>query len=85
MTHESTKGVEVFYSYAHKDENLRNALMEHLSTLREQGYISEWYDRRRWQRRQREKDISTHELEIIEKCINNLNRTDGHRMLSHQC
>ena len=45
MTHESIKAVEVFYSYAHKDEKLRNALMEHLSTLRQQGYISEWYDR----------------------------------------
>jgi tetratricopeptide (TPR) repeat protein len=45
MTHESTKAVEVFYSYAHKDEKLREALEEHLSTLRRQGYISEWHDR----------------------------------------
>ena len=45
MTRESTKAVEVFYSYAHKDEKLRNALVEHLSTLRRQGYISEWHDR----------------------------------------
>jgi tetratricopeptide (TPR) repeat protein len=45
MTRESMKAVEVFYSYAHKDEKLRTALMEHLSTLRRQGYISEWHDR----------------------------------------
>src|SRR5262249_3844941 len=37
---------EVFYSYAHRDEKLRNELVEHLSTLRRQGYISEWHDRR---------------------------------------
>src|SRR6266446_816660 len=45
MTSESTKAVEVFYSYAHEDEDLCNQLMEHLSTLRRQGFISEWYDR----------------------------------------
>jgi tetratricopeptide (TPR) repeat protein len=45
MTQDSTKAVAVFYSYAHRDEKLRNALVEHLSTLRRQGYISEWYDR----------------------------------------
>ncbi len=39
------KAVEVFYSYAHKDEDLRNQLAEHLSSLRRQGYITEWYDR----------------------------------------
>src|SRR6266550_7685650 len=36
-----TQAVEVFYSYAHKDEDLRNALVEHLSTLRREGYIRE--------------------------------------------
>src|SRR6266566_6004716 len=45
MTHESMKAVKVFYSYAHKDEKLRSALMEHMSTLHRQGYISEWHDR----------------------------------------
>lgn len=45
MTTLPTQAVEVFYSYAHKDEKLRNALEEHLSTLRRQGYISEWHDR----------------------------------------
>ncbi len=39
------KAVELFYSYVHKDEDLRNQLAEHLSSLRRQGYITEWYDR----------------------------------------
>jgi hypothetical protein len=45
MSNIPTQAVEVFYSYAHKDEKLRNALEEHLSTLHRQGYISEWHDR----------------------------------------
>src|SRR5690242_9935490 len=36
---------EVFYSYAHKDEALREELETHLSMLRRQGHISGWYDR----------------------------------------
>jgi hypothetical protein len=39
------KAVEVFYSYTHKDEGLRDQLAEHLSSLRRQGYIKEWHDR----------------------------------------
>src|SRR2546428_12307379 len=35
----------LFYSYAHEDELLRNQLEKHLSLLRRQGLISEWYDR----------------------------------------
>src|SRR6266581_7386186 len=45
MTSVPTKAVEVFYSYAHEDEGLRNKLVEHLSTLRRQGFITEWHDR----------------------------------------
>jgi tetratricopeptide (TPR) repeat protein len=45
MTSVPTQAVEVFYSYAHEDEALRNELVKHLSTLRRQSYISEWYDR----------------------------------------
>jgi len=45
MSSAPTQAVEVFYSYAHKDEKLRNVLEEHLSTLRRQDYISEWHDR----------------------------------------
>ena len=35
---------EVFISYAHKDRKLRDELATHLSTLRKQGTISDWFD-----------------------------------------
>jgi hypothetical protein len=37
--------LEVFYSYAHADENLRNKLEQQLSLLHRQGLITGWYDR----------------------------------------
>jgi hypothetical protein len=36
----------LFYSYSHADENLRDQLETHLSTLKRQGIISSWHDRR---------------------------------------
>src|ERR1035441_1649714 len=36
----------VFFSYSHKDEDLRDQLEGHLSGLRRQGVISTWHDRR---------------------------------------
>jgi len=38
--------VEVFFSYSHKDEGLRNELEKHLSVLRRQGVIDIWTDHR---------------------------------------
>jgi hypothetical protein len=38
--------LEVFYSYSHKDENLRYELEKHLAVLRRQGLIVDWHDRR---------------------------------------
>lgn len=35
----------LFYSYSHVDENLRDQLETHLSTLKRQGIISSWHDR----------------------------------------
>ena len=40
-----TAPLEVFYSYAHKDERLRQRLETHLSTLLQQGLIAPWHDR----------------------------------------
>ena len=40
------RAIEVFYSYTHADEPLRNALDNHLSLLRRQGVIAGWHDRR---------------------------------------
>ena len=41
----SNQSVEVFYSYAHKDEPLRNELEKHLSVLQRNGLVSSWHDR----------------------------------------
>src|SRR5437879_3717422 len=38
-------GVLLFFSYAHEDEKLRDKLATHLSLLKRQGVISDWYDR----------------------------------------
>jgi hypothetical protein len=35
---------DVFISYSHKDRELRNELATHLSNLRSQGLINDWYD-----------------------------------------
>jgi TIR domain len=37
--------VELFYSYAHEDEALRQELQKHLALLKREGRISEWHDR----------------------------------------
>lgn len=37
--------VRVFYSYAHKDEDLKERLDEHLTILKREGLISAWHDR----------------------------------------
>jgi len=41
----SPASIEVFYSYAHEDEELVKQLRKHLSILKRQGVIREWYDR----------------------------------------
>lgn len=41
----NTRPISIFYSYSRKDEDLRNELEAHLSTLRTNGLISEWHDR----------------------------------------
>ena len=38
--------LEVFYSYSHKDEDLRNELDTHLSQLVRSGLIAAWHDRK---------------------------------------
>jgi len=37
--------IKLFYSYAHRDEEFRNELEKHLSILKRNGIITEWYDR----------------------------------------
>jgi transposase-like protein len=38
--------IEVFYSYAHEDQALRDELEKHLSILHRHGLISSWHDRK---------------------------------------
>ncbi len=38
-------GVEIFFSYSHKDEMLRDELAKHLSIMKRQGIIDAWHDR----------------------------------------
>lgn len=38
--------VTLFFSYSHKDEQLRNELETHLALLKRQGVVSSWHDRR---------------------------------------
>jgi len=50
----SRAAIEVFFSYAHKDEELRDELEKHLAILKRQGVIAGWHDRkigpgREWQ------------------------------------
>lgn len=42
----SSMRVEIFYSYSHKDEKLRDRLEKHLSILKREGVISGWHDRK---------------------------------------
>lgn len=37
--------IEVFFSYSHKDEDLRDELAKQLSILKRQGVITTWHDR----------------------------------------
>jgi hypothetical protein len=38
--------LEVFFSYAHKDEKMRDELEKHLSLLKREGIITGWHDRK---------------------------------------
>ena len=42
---QSTELISIFYSYSHKDEELKDKLEEHLTLLKRQGVISGWHDR----------------------------------------
>jgi len=42
---EMPKPIEIFFSYAHEDEELRDELAKHLSILQRQGTITAWHDR----------------------------------------
>jgi hypothetical protein len=43
---EQVKPISLFYSYSHRDEDLRGKLETHLAVLRRGGLIDEWHDRK---------------------------------------
>jgi len=45
-TEPTASAVKVFFSYAHEDEKMRNALEAQLAILQRQGKISAWHDRK---------------------------------------
>ena len=46
VTSSELVALEVFFSYAHTDEDLLNKLLVHLSGMRREGLITPWHDRR---------------------------------------
>ncbi|MEH2169321.1 MAG: toll/interleukin-1 receptor domain-containing protein [Nostoc sp.] len=54
------QAIEVFYSYAHEDEKLRDKLENHLTLLRRQGVITEWHDRKIGAGKEWHNEIDTH-------------------------
>ena len=40
-----TEPFEVFFSYSHRDEKMRDQLADHLAALQRQGVIRNWHDR----------------------------------------
>lgn len=46
MSNLTSEPIEVFFSYSHRDESLRDELAKHLSILKHQRVIKEWHDRR---------------------------------------
>ena len=38
------RGLNLFFSYAHEDRALRDELAKHLTLLKRQGFINDWYD-----------------------------------------
>jgi hypothetical protein len=46
ITRTSDRPLKLFFSYSHKDEELRDELQKHLSVLQRNGHIEQWHDRR---------------------------------------
>ena len=45
MSDPTARPISVFFSYAHKDEELRDELATHLKLLQREGVIQAWHDR----------------------------------------
>ena len=52
--------IEVFFSYSHRDEGLRDQLANHLNLLQRRGVITAWHDRNIGAGKEWEGEINTH-------------------------
>src|SRR5437667_347635 len=59
-TKEPPKSIEIFFSYSHKDQRLRDKLETQLSLLKREGVISSWHDRKIGAGNEWEGQIDTH-------------------------
>lgn len=57
---QASQPIEIFYSYSPRDERLRQRLETHLGTLRQQGIITDWHDRKIIAGSDRMQSIDTH-------------------------
>lgn len=46
MAEAGRRAVTIFFSYSHKDEALRDALETHLASLKREGLVETWHDRK---------------------------------------
>lgn len=60
MSVQPNQAIELFYSYAHEDEKLRDKLEKHLALLRRQGVITGWHDRKIGAGKEWQNEIDTH-------------------------
>ena len=60
MSVQPHQAIEVFYSYAHEDEKLRNELEKHLTLLEREGVIRGWHDRKIVAGKEWQNEIDTH-------------------------
>lgn len=52
--------ITLFFSYSHRDEDLRDELETHLAALKRQGVIDTWHDRRIAAGKEFDAEISQH-------------------------
>ncbi|NJM74267.1 MAG: CHASE2 domain-containing protein [Scytonema sp. RU_4_4] len=57
---QSNSSIEVFISYAQEDEELRNKLTKHLTTLERDGVITAWYENKISAGKERDNEIEEH-------------------------
>ncbi|GAC1354952.1 MAG: hypothetical protein NVS4B11_16950 [Ktedonobacteraceae bacterium] len=61
-SHVSTQeqGLNLFFSYAHEDKALRDELAKHLTILKRQGLIRDWYDQEIYAGEDRQEEVWAH-------------------------